>query len=162
MDHIFVDESGDTGLRSRRHLVFGFVYCTNPNLLHNVLRYQLKRVHESDHYPNTLNELKFTLPKNKLLKSGYSEQEIETYQNNMPSIRETMAELINSLSDGAFASAIDKSTIIRSTWNSERIGNYIFRRTLSDHILGSVSNPIIYFDKGRLDLVKEQEFRRYC
>jgi len=44
MDHIFVDESGDTGLRSRRHLVFGFVYCTNPNLLHNVLRYTFETI----------------------------------------------------------------------------------------------------------------------
>jgi len=64
--------------------------------------------------------------------------------------------------DHIFVDESGESTIIRSTWNSERIGNYIFRRTLSDHILGSVSNPIIYFDKGRLDLVKEQEFRRYC
>jgi hypothetical protein len=160
MSYLFVDESGDTGVKSNRLLVFGFVHCINPELLRNVLRFQLKRLHENDLYPKKLHELKFTLPRNRLLKD-YSEHELGSYENNMPSIRESMAELINSLTEGVFASAIDKSTVREPTWTSEYLCNYIFRRTISDHIIGHVTNPIIFFDKGRLDNIKEQDFRRY-
>lgn len=162
MGYIFVDESGDTGLRgnSRQFFVYGFMYSKKPDLFRSVLRYYLNKLHTNNSYPPKLKELKFTLPL-KNLRKKYSEMELDNYKNNIPKIRNQVINLINGFADGVFASAIDKTTITHSSWEPETICNYIFKRSLQDHILTSVENPVIFFDSGRLDLIKESDFRHY-
>jgi len=155
-----VDESGDTGFKpsSGRYITFGFVHCENPDLLRKVLKYQLRVMHEGNSYPSEIREFKFSLPQVKLLNKGYSREEIIDYENNG---RRIVSELTNSLTNGVFASALDKQTKWYATWTPERIYNYIFQKSLGQHVLSSVTNPLVYFDKGKWDMVTEQGFRSY-
>ena len=78
---IFVDESGDPGLRSQSHntrypfFIIGFTYCSNPAYLKIELNKLIKKLQKQGRYAPNLTELKFN-PYSSLEKLGYSKTNI--------------------------------------------------------------------------------------
>jgi hypothetical protein len=165
--YIYVDESGDRGLyqykNPRRYFALGFVHCIDPSNLRNNLVMFLDSLHRTNLYPKCLLELKFSLPECKL-KKKYSMTDINNYKRVIPYIRNGVIDMINRHSDGVFMSIVDKNGLREKTWTSETLCNYVFAKTLQQNILSKISikqNPNVFFDKGRLDVLKEADFIRY-
>jgi Protein of unknown function (DUF3800) len=163
--HLFVDESGETGLsgNSRRYFVYGFVYCENPSSLRINLSNYLIRCHKTNRYPHKLRELKFNLPRTTLIKRGYSEENILIYNSFLSKIRQDICAIIALYSDGIFVSIIDKTTIIQKTWQPETLGNYVFAHSIHENILSklALNDIIIHYDSGRLAQLNQDDFDKY-
>lgn len=89
---IFIDESGDPGLTSKSiksspFYSIGYVYCQNPSQLQKELGRLLKREHDSKRYPIDLKELKFYLPRTELMSKGYTVEELNKFEGQLPKIR---------------------------------------------------------------------------
>lgn len=167
---IFIDESGDCGLsqasKNRRpYFSLGYVYCKNSAFLRKKLRRQLRRQHRRNRYPLQLRELKFYLPHNTMKNEwGYSDRDIRKFNKHMPKFRKKAIDIILGSSCGVHAAILKKDTIIKPTWTSERLGNYIFARTLLQRILNTAKPskpPVIIFDAGRLSFSKTRQFQHY-
>lgn len=167
-DVIFIDESGDPGLSKEaidctQYYTVGYIYCRQPPVLRSSLKRLLKKVHDRNRYPPTLNELKFHLPKSDLIKQGYSIDELFKYEAYLPNIREKAIEVICEKSNGVFGATLDKKKAY-STWTSERIGNYIFAQSLLHDVMSNISTrypPSILYDSGRLSPAKSESFKDY-
>lgn len=166
---IFVDESGDTGLtqgsrNSSPYFSYGFIYSRDPNLLRRRLRRLLKRLHIRNRYPPKLRELKFYIPFDKMIKWGYTPQQIQYYISFLPYVRKRAINIIINSSCSIFSAILKKSTIIRPTWTPETLGNFIFAQTLFVNILNNITPqfpPNIVFDDGRLKAAKTPPFQSY-
>lgn len=168
VESIFVDESGDMGLdltKSKRYFVFDYVYARQPQVLRKRLRRLLKKLHLKDRYPRHLYELKFNLPYTDLIQQGYTPAELDKdYSIHLPEIRSRAIRIIRDHSDGIFAAVLDKKTIRENTWNSERLGNFLFAQTMIVNIMNGLSPsspPPIYYDKGRLSAARSLFFNYY-
>lgn len=167
---IFIDESGDPGLKSERHkfehpfFIVGFCYCSSPRIANRKLRKLLTKLHKKEIYPSKLHELKFH-PSPALRKLGYDEQEIKNnWEKKYDYVRREIANVILKHADGIFAGVLDKRSIYKKTWTSERIGNYLFKRSLYDNILPKLNlspHPSIIYDRGRLSATKTKSFNQY-
>lgn len=164
--YIFVDESGEIGLsnKSRRYFVLGFVYCKNPSILRNKLTDYLRRCHKNNRYPYTIEELKFSFSRSKLIERGYNEGDLIRFNSFLPKIKEEMCTIMAEYSDGIFVSIIDKTTIGARTWCPERLGNYVFAHTVYENILNNLNlgnNARLIYDAGRLSKPNEHDFNDY-
>lgn len=163
MTFIFVDESGDVGLCGRRFFILSFICAEQPGRLSYFLERKLRLIKEDNQYPQ-LNELKFKLPKNKLKKIGYTKTEIKRFDSNMVMIRQDVLNIINKFSDRIFTAILDKTSIREPTWTEEQIINYVFGNTLQLYILNmldSPDDPFLFYDAGRLNKLKEDDFKQY-
>lgn len=166
---IFIDESGNPDLSSDSielypYYVVGFVYCQRPSQLRNDLKNLLKKVHKKKRYPPDLTELKFYLPRGKLVVQGYTHEQINVYEKYLPAIRENAIEIICSRASGVFAAVCDKNSRTQPTWTPERLGNYVFAQTLVRDVMNNISPsylPSILYDKGRLTLDRTKKFEDY-
>ena len=167
---IFVDESGNAEIKNKQYItnypyfIFGFTFCNDPITLKTELYNLLTKVHRQKKYAPLLNELKF-YPYNALKKLGYSEIEIKRdWEPHFDYVRSEAVDIITRRADGIFAGILDKRTIWKSTWTSERIGNYLFNKSLFENMLPKlnfVSPPEILYDKGRISKVQTLDFNRY-
>jgi Protein of unknown function (DUF3800) len=161
---IYADESGEPGLNGRRFFTIGYICCENPNILSRFLRLYLKTIKHINQYPIELKELKFKLPKQRLRKFGYNDTEIQQFDIFMETIRLRVLSIINRFSDNIFAVVVDKQSVREKTWTAERLCNYVFATTLQEDILNLINiqtDPILYYDAGRLNQLKEIEFNQY-
>jgi len=164
---IFVDESGDPGLTEEsiskgRYFVLGFVYCKSPSQTRKKLRRLLKRLHPKK-YPLDLRELKFYLPRTELFGKGYSEQELDRFEEHQRTNREKAIRILNETCSGVYAAVCDKTKAVKR-WTPERLGNYMFAQTLVVNVLPMIDpihSPIVIFDKGRLSAARSREFKIY-
>lgn len=169
-DTIYVDESGNAGLRKKTHnskhpfFIIGFAYTPNPYQLKIKMKRLLKRLHKRKKYPYNLKEIKF-YPTNSLKKLGYSDDEINSkWKPHFNYVRLKTSEIINNNVNGVFAGILDKRTIGRKTWTNERIGNYLFNQSLFYNVLPNLGlsiGPSIIFDKGRLSPQRTKAFNQY-
>ncbi len=169
-DTIFVDESGNAGLKNKSHnskhpyFIIGFTFCKEPLKLKNALYDLLNNLHKDKKYAQKLKELKF-YPYRALQKLGYSQSEIEQeWQPHFNQVRQETVSVIAKYSDGIFAGILNKQTVLRDSWTPETIGNYLFNQSLFYKILPQIkfnSAPEILFDKGRLSHDQTQEFNEY-
>jgi len=140
----------------------GFVYCNNPLQLRKKLKRLLKREHKK-RYPPSLQEIKFYLPKNSLINKGYTPDQIQRYENELPSIRKKVIQHICNEATGVFGAILDKKKA-RDAWTSERIGNFIFAQTLVVNVMNQISPqyPVsILYDEGRLPPAQKSKFKQY-
>jgi hypothetical protein len=162
---IFVDESGDVGLCGRRFFILSFICVEQPGPLSYFLERELRFIKQRNQYPRELNELKFKLPKDKLKKRfGYTDVQIKRFENQMVTIRRDVLNIINKFSDRIFTAILDKTTIREPTWTEERIINYIFGNSIQLYILNmldSPDDPFLFYDSGRLNKLKENDFKQY-
>ncbi len=166
---IFVDESGTSGLSpvsiaSSPYYTIGYVYCHEPAQLRTDLKRLLRREHRSGRYPSLLNELKFYLPRTDLIKKGYTPEQLNQYEEYLPDIRKKAIQIICEDAAGIFAAILDKESVAQPTWTNERIGNYIFAKTLFLDVMNNISPrypPVILYDKGRLSPTKNSQFKEY-
>lgn len=167
---IFVDESGTPDPNNKNYVsghpifLFGFVYCKDPNPLKFQLKRLLSKLHKKNRYPDKLHEIKFQ-PLKAIKKLGYSNHEIETkWKPHFDFIRVKTSNIVADYSDGIFCGLVDKRDIKESTWTGERLGNYLFRRTLINNMLSILdldTQPQIIYDKGRLNSSKGLDFNGY-
>ncbi len=166
---IFIDESGDIGLRSKPwiqkkpYYVFGFVYCKDPSQLRKRLKRLLKRMHQRGKYPSRLGELKFYLPHTELIQGGYTITDINNYNAHMPVVRSKALGLITKYSDGVFATVLDKRKAF-PTYTEEELGNYILARSFIEDVMNVLkppNPPAILYDRGRLSPARSIEFNNY-
>ncbi len=163
---IFVDESGDPGLKpgSRcHHFTVGFVYCASPNPLRKKLRRLLKRSRIKRRYPPILGELKFYLPETDLIQKGYTKAEVASYRAKLPLIRSKVIELIDQSGAKIFAAIVDKSKA-KATWTQERLYNFAFANTIIINVMNAISPPnipLIFYDKGRMTPYGTRMFAQY-
>ncbi len=166
---IYADESSDCGLspasrQKRPYFSFGYVYCRHPQTLQKNLRRQLRRQHRRNRYPPQLREIKFFLPNTKLRDWGYSNKEISRYIKYLPQFRRKAIQIIMNSSCGVYSAILKKDTITKTTWTSEKLGNFIFAQTLFLKILNTLKTPkppTIIFDEGRLTVLKATRFKEY-
>jgi len=167
---VYVDESSDCGLsiasrNKRPYFSFGYVYCRDPATLRKRLQRQLRRQHRRNRYPPQFREIKFYLPTTKLKTDwGYSNREIRRYKKYLPQFRRKVIEIILNSSCGIYSAILKKDTIRKTTWTSERLGNYIFAQTLFLSILNTLKTgkpPTIIFDEGRLSVLRTTDFKAY-
>lgn len=162
MPHIYIDESGEIGLSNSNgnFYVVGHVYAVDPRKLKRHLKNYLVKIQYKGYYPFQLKELKFYIPKSKLLrKFGYSKKEVDSFISNMYYIRMDVLNMIETYSDGIFATVLDKQSIIQTSWNKERIGNFIIGHTLITTVLTNLTcneAPSVFYDSGRLSIKKQE------
>ncbi len=166
---IYVDESGNSGLRNNNaqrfpFFVMGFCFFCDSQKFKIEMRRLLKKLHRKDEYHPRLKELKFS-PDSALEKLGCSRQDIETqWKPYFDPIRKKVNTLIEKYANGIYAGVLDKRTIRRQTWTSEEIGNYLFNKTLFRNILPLAeftSTPEIIYDRGRLSPRRTRAFNSY-
>lgn len=166
---IFVDESGNAGLKKSHStkypfFIMGFTFCNDPQKLKVELGRAIRKLHRRSKYAPKLKELKF-YPKPALEKLGYTKDEISRYwEPHFPEIRHTVTSLITQHCDGVFAGVLDKRTIWKSTWTPERIGNYLFNKSVYQYILPNLvfaNPPDILHDRGRISGATTQSFHQY-
>jgi len=166
---IFADESGDLGLsevsmEKHPYYTIGFVHCNNPSQLRKSLKRLLKKLHERKRYPRDIHELKFYLPRNKMVEMlGYSEDEFDKYSRELPHVRKQAIDVINKNANMVFAAVLDKKRAYDS-WNSERLGNFVFAQTLLINVMPDVSaryTPYVVYDRGRLSAAQTRDFEHY-
>jgi len=163
---IFVDESGDPGLRATsrcRYFAIGFVFCDDCYTLRKRFRRLLKKLHLRNKYPPQLHELKFYLPETDLIQVGYMPKQLDHYRALLSEVRsKAINEMIKS-NVKTFAAVVDKRKA-RQTWTAERLGNFVFAQTLIVNILNALSlpiSPLIIYDKGRLTPSRARIFSQY-
>ena len=124
----------------------------------------LKKLHNKNKYPPHLKELKFNLPKNRLVKFGYTKEQLDNeYQIHMHDIRLQVLDILIRYADGVFSAVVDKKKAY-STWTPEELGNFIFAETLYKYVFKkfeSRSIDRIIYDKGRLSAIQNKEFQSY-
>ena len=167
---IFIDESGNAGLKAKLHnqnhpfFIVGFCYAKNPKVISRKCRKLLTKFHKKETYHSKLKEFKF-YPTPALLRLGCSKDEIQAkWEPHYTTIRAEVANIICKYSDGVFAGVLDKTKIYRTTWTSERIGNYLINRSIYQNILPSLniaSPPSIVYDRGRLSPDRAKLFEKY-
>lgn len=166
---IYVDESGNSGLRNNNaqkypFFVIGFCFFCDPMKFKIEMKRLLKKLHRKGKYHTGLKELKFS-PDSALEKLGCSRHDIETiWKPHFDYVRKKANELIVQHTDGVYAAILDKRTITRNTWTSETIGNYIFNITLFRNILPLAEfsfAPEVIYDRERISPVKTIEFNNY-
>ena len=170
-DHIFVDESGNASLskaslKKSHYFSLGFVYSRSPSTLSKHLKRLLKRLHDSKKYPRELNELKFFLPSNELIKKySYTSEKFSKYVTYMPEVRKKSINIINTYATGTFSAICDKTLVDTTRFKSaEILGNWLFANTLCKHILPRIYYdipPNISYDAGRLTAAASKEFKTY-
>jgi hypothetical protein len=123
----------------------------------------LIKCHKTNRYPYVLRELKFNLPRSNLITKGYTKDDLTHYDSFLPKIRQDICSIIASYSDGIFVSLVDKTTIRANTWMPERLGNYVFARSIHDSILKrlGLNDIIIQYDSGRLAQLSQDDFDTY-
>lgn len=167
---VYVDESGNAVLNKPEHIkkfpffVIGFVVCQEPQLLRKKMRRLMIKLHKRRKYYRSIMELKFN-PYSALKKQSCSKIEIRTrWEPHFDLVRKQANSLIANTVDGVFAGVLDKRTVGRNTWTSERIGNFLFSRSLYQNILpnvGDFDDLTVIYDRGRLDPKRTQSFNRY-
>jgi hypothetical protein len=166
---IFVDESGNPDLSADSvarypYYIVGYIYCNNPSQLRSDLKKLLIKAHKKKKYPAALSELKFYLPRSSLRRQGYTHEEINDYAEHLPALRKDAIEIICTDTSGIFAAVLDKNSRNKTTWTSERIGNYVFAQTLFLDIMNHISPrypPSVLYDRGRLSPAQTKEFKEY-
>ena len=167
---LFVDESGDPGIFPTKHrekhpfFTYGFAYVKNPKNLNVQLKRYLKKIHKKGIYPKEIKELKFSTNKSVLGKFGYGANDIKEFMKNDDKIRMQVLSIIKKNTDHVYASILNKKSINRTTWTPETIGNFMFNRSLFDHIfpnLHTIIPPKIIIDAGRLSGKKLNSFYEY-
>jgi hypothetical protein len=164
----FVDESGNSGLNANHNithpfLIMGFAYSTNPFQLKFRLTRLLKKLQTKQKWHPQLNELKF-FPFASLKKMMVPEQEIrDCWAPYFDEVRTEVSQIVTEYTDGIFAGVLDKRTIFKTTWTPEKIGNYLFKKTLFDGIIPNikVTSPEILYDKGRIHSGAATLFNQY-
>ncbi|MFY9299643.1 MAG: DUF3800 domain-containing protein [Candidatus Nitrosotenuis sp.] len=169
-DTIYVDESGNAGLTKKDHIgdhpyfIVGFAYVSNPYRLKIKMKRLIKRLHQRNKYAPELKEIKFN-PTNSLKRFGYSDDEINAkWKPHYNFVRLKTSEIISNNVEGVFAGILDKRTVVKQTWTTERIGNYLFNQSLFYILLpklGLSVGPSIIFDKGRLSPDRTKAFNEY-
>ena len=166
---IYVDESGNSGLRNnnaRRYpfFIIGFCFFCDPSKFKIDMKRLLRKLHRKRQYHPCLKELKFN-PYSALQKLGCSQRDIQTiWEPHFDTIRKKVNALIEQYTNGVYAGILDKRTILRTDWTSERIGNYLFSQSLFRNILplaGFSSTPEVIYDRGRLDPNRTISFNSY-
>ena len=167
---IYVDESGDLGLsyphvQRKPYFVFGYVYTSDSSKLEKSLRRLLKRLHDRNRYPSCLKELKFNLPRDRLISQGHTPDQLDReYEANMQYVRTRVLNVLVDHVDGVFAAIVNKRSVINQEWTPERLGNYVFAQTLLVNVMNKLRltdlRNIVY-DKGRLSQSRSAEFRLY-
>lgn len=167
---VYVDESGNAVLNKPEHIkkfpffVIGFVVCQEPQLLRKKMRRLMIKLHKRRKYYRSIMELKFN-PYSALKKQSCSKIEIRTrWEPYFDLVRKQVNSLIANTADGVFAGVLDKRTVGRNAWTSERIGNFLFSGSLYQNILpnvGDFDDLTVIYDRSRLDPKRTQIFNRY-
>jgi hypothetical protein len=142
------------------------VYCSSPFNLRKQLKRLLKRLHNRNHYPPKLDELKFYLPTSKLYKNfGYTENQVDRYKSYEEKNRIKIIKILNQNCSGVYSAVCDKSLALRDRFKSgELLGNWLFANTLTKYVIPEIyfrHPPTILFDKGRLSASRCNEFQLY-
>jgi hypothetical protein len=165
---IFIDESGDIGLLPQSislSFVIGYVYCKNPDILRRHLKHYLTRLHQTRRYPPELHELKFWLPFDSLKKYGYTNTEIDyKYRIHSHVIQNHTISLIREYSDAIQVAVLDKKTILKPTWTTVNLWNFMFGHTIFSSVLNGISFsnfPTVYYDTRTLSTEGKKAFHDY-
>jgi hypothetical protein len=167
---IFVDESGDPGLKKAKivaakpYYVVGFVYVRQPPELRKRLRRFLKKAHQKGWYPRVLEELKFYLPKKWLYEHGCPYSEVDSkFLPHLDTVRNRALHIVADHCDGVFAAVLDKRKA-EPTWTPGRVGNYVFAQSLVLDVLNTLQPsqcPTVIYDKGRVAGTNTAKFQEY-
>jgi len=166
---IYVDESGNSGLRNNNaqrfpFFVMGFCFFCDSSKFKIEMKRLLRKLHKKKQYHHSLRELKFN-PYSALQKLGCSQTDIQTaWEPHFDAVRKKVNALIEQYTNGIFAGILDKRTIRGTFWTSEKIGNYLFSQSLFKNILplvGFSSTPEVIYDRGRLDPKRTLTFNSY-
>ncbi len=158
IETIYVDESGNSGLYNHNAQVYpffvlGFCFFCDPTKFKIDMKRLLRKLHRKGKYHPDLRELKFS-PENALEKIGCSRNEIQAqWKPKLDYVRKKVNELIVLHAGGVYAGILDKRTMSKPNWTPERIGNYVFNKTLFKNILPMAkfsSAPEVIYDRGRI------------
>ena len=111
-----------------------------------------------------LHSFKFSTNKSVLGEFGYGANDIKEFMRNDDKIRIQALSIIKENTDHVYASILNKKSINRTTWTPETIGNFMFNRSLFDHVfpnLHTIIPPKIIIDAGRLSGKKLNSFYEY-
>lgn len=82
----------------------------------------------------------------------------------MDSIRKDVLNIVNEYSDGIFVTVLDKNSRAETTWDEERIGNFIIGHTLIANVIDMLNYnipPYVFYDSGGLSVKRTNDFHNY-
>ncbi len=140
---IAIDESGDLGFgpKSSRYLVLAFTFTLNVEGIRKTMRRLLKKLVRKRLWPKELNELKFSLSKEKLRERDI---EFERYVNNLDRVRCIILNKIQELPIDVAISIVEKKLVqnhLRRDPN--KLYNYVLVHPLIVYFIPRY-NPIPY------------------